>query len=230
MRGKPPDCIQDFTMASHQDDQFLEDASLLEGTLKGVVDVGAVKPGDPLAPMVHGLLRGLGEDPDREGLKKTPFRVEQALRWLTKGYQEQLDEIVNGAVFESANDDIVLVKDIDVFSMCEHHMLPFYGRAHIAYVPDGRVIGISKLPRIAEMFARRLQIQEQLTVQIAQAVERAIQPRGVAVILECSHMCMMMRGIQKVGSTTVTRNFTGVFRNEQPLREELLKMVRTEPL
>ncbi|MCC6464131.1 MAG: GTP cyclohydrolase I FolE [Planctomycetes bacterium] len=217
-------------MASHPDDQFLEDTSLFEGTLKGVVDVGAVQPGDPLAPLVHGLLRGLGENPEREGLKKTPFRVEQALRWLTKGYQEQLDEIVNDAVFESLNDDIVLVKDIDVFSMCEHHMLPFFGRAHIAYVPNGRVIGISKLPRIAEMFARRLQIQEQLTVQIAQAVERAIQPKGVAVILECSHMCMMMRGIQKVGSTTVTRSLTGVFRDEQPLREELLKMVRAEPL
>src|SRR5690606_13360678 len=170
----------------------------------------------------------LGEDPDREGLAKTPFRVDQALKWLTKGYAEQLEDVINDAVFDTDNDDIVLVKDIDIFSMCEHHMLPFYGKAHIAYVPDGRVIGISKLPRIAEIYARRLQIQEQLTVQIARAVEQAVRPRGVAVIIECAHMCMVMRGIQKVGATTVTRTLLGAFKEEQTLRSELFRMIGSD--
>lgn len=216
-------------MSSFSDEPLIEEA-LTETELQGVVDIGAVKPGDSLAPLVKGILRGLGEDTEREGLQRTPVRVDQALKWLTKGYQESLQDVVNGAVFETDNDDIVLVKDIDIFSLCEHHMLPFYGKAHIAYVPDGRVIGISKLPRIAEIYARRLQIQEQLTTQIARAVEQAVQPKGVAVVIECAHMCMVMRGIQKVGSTTVTRTLTGVFKEEQGLRTELFKMIRGEAL
>ncbi|MCC7508800.1 MAG: GTP cyclohydrolase I FolE [Planctomycetes bacterium] len=216
-------------MISFSDDPLIEE-NLAETELQGVVDVGAVKPGDPLGCLVKGILRGLGEDPEREGLKRTPARVDQALKWLTKGYQEKLEDVVNGAIFDTDNDDIVLVKDIDIFSMCEHHMLPFYGKAHIAYVPDGKVIGISKLPRIAEIYARRLQIQEQLTTQIARGVEEAVKPRGVAVVLECAHMCMVMRGIQKVGSTTVTRTLTGVFKEEQGLRNELFKMIRGETI
>ncbi|MBK8205693.1 MAG: GTP cyclohydrolase I FolE [Planctomycetes bacterium] len=216
-------------MSSFSDDPLVEE-NLTETELEGVIDVGNVKAGDPLGCMVKGILRGLGEDPDREGLKRTPARVDQALKWLTKGYQEKLEDVVNGAIFDSDNDDIVLVKDIDIFSMCEHHMLPFYGKAHIAYIPDGKVIGISKLPRIAEIYARRLQIQEQLTTQIARGVEEAVKPRGVAVVLECTHMCMVMRGIQKVGSTTVTRTLTGVFKEEQGLRNELFKMIRGETI
>ena len=212
---------------SFSEEQLMDEA-LVPGDIAGVVDVGAIKPGDNLAPMVKGILRSIGEDPEREGLVKTPFRVDQALKWLTKGYAEQLDDVINDAVFESDNDDIVLVKDIDIFSMCEHHMLPFYGKAHIAYIPDGRVIGISKLPRIAEIYARRLQIQEQLTVQIAKAVEQAVRPRGVAVIIECAHMCMVMRGIQKVGATTVTRSLLGAFKEEHHLRSELFRMIGNE--
>jgi GTP cyclohydrolase IA len=216
-------------MSSFSDEPLIEEP-VTETELQGVVDIGAIKPGDSLAPLIKGILRGLGEDTEREGLLRTPARVDQALKWLTKGYEESLADVVNGAVFETDNDDIVLVKDIDIFSLCEHHMLPFYGKAHIAYVPDGRVIGISKLPRIAEIYARRLQIQEQLTTQIARAVEQAVQPKGVAVVIECAHMCMVMRGIQKVGSTTVTRTLTGVFKEEAGLRTELFKMIRGEAL
>ncbi|MCG3182691.1 MAG: GTP cyclohydrolase 1 [Planctomycetes bacterium] len=214
-------------MTSFSDDPLLDEPAS-DAALEGVVDVGGIKPGDNMACLVKGILRAVGENPDRDGLAKTPFRVDQALKWLTKGYSEKLEDVVNDALFDSDNSDIVLVKDIDIFSMCEHHMLPFYGRAHIAYIPDGKVIGISKLPRIAEIYARRLQIQEQLTVQIAQAVEQVIKPKGVAVVIECAHMCMVMRGIQKVGSTTVTRTLTGVFKEEQHLRYELMRMIGGE--
>ena len=214
-------------MTSFSDDPLLDEPAA-DAALEGVVDVGGIKPGDNMACLVKGILRAVGENPERDGLAKTPFRVDQALKWLTKGYSEKLEDVVNDALFDSDNSDIVLVKDIDIFSMCEHHMLPFYGRAHIAYIPDGKVIGISKLPRIAEIYARRLQIQEQLTVQIAQAVEQVIKPKGVAVVIECAHMCMVMRGIQKVGSTTVTRTLTGVFKEEQHLRYELMRMIGGE--
>jgi GTP cyclohydrolase IA len=215
-------------MSSYPDEALLDDQPLTDDDIHGVVDIGAVEAGDSLVPLVMGLLRGLGEDPSREGLVKTPQRIDQALKWLTKGYHDDLARIVNQATFASDNDDIVLVKDIDIFSMCEHHMLPFYGKAHIAYIPDGKVIGISKLPRIAEMFARRLQIQEQMTQQIAEAVEQVLAPKGVAVIVECSHMCMVMRGVQKVGSSTVTRAMTGVFKQDNQLRTELFKMIRND--
>jgi GTP cyclohydrolase I len=214
-------------VSNFSDEPLLED-TVSDTDIQGVVDVGGVKPGDPLGCLVKGILLGLGEDPDREGLKRTPARVDQALKWLTKGYNERLEDVVNGAIFETDNTDIVLVKDIDIFSMCEHHMLPFYGKVHIAYIPDGQVIGISKLPRIAEIYSRRLQIQEQLTTQIARGVEEAVQPKGVAVIVECTHMCMVMRGVQKVGSTTVTRSMTGAFKDEPGLRTELFKMLRGE--
>lgn len=213
---------------SFSDDPLMDDAPVSDTDIQGVVDVGGVKPGDNMSCLVKGILRAIGEDPTREGLAKTPFRVDQALKWLTKGYSETVEDVINDAVFATDNDDIVLVRDIDIHSLCEHHMLPFYGKAHIAYIPDGRVIGISKLPRIAEIFARRLQIQEQLTYQIAKGVEQALNPRGVAVVLECTHLCMVMRGIQKVGTTTVTRTLTGVFKEEPHLRAELFKMINGE--
>lgn len=215
-------------MTSFSDDPLLDEPAITDSDIQGVVDVGAVKPGDNMACLVKGILRAIGEDPTREGLAKTPFRVDQALKWLTKGYSESVEDVVNNAVFSTDNDDIVLVRDIDIHSLCEHHMLPFYGKAHIAYVPDGRVIGISKLPRIAEIFARRLQIQEQLTFQIAKAVEQAVQPRGVAVVLECTHLCMVMRGIQKTGTTTVTRTMLGVFKEQPQLCSDLFKMINGE--
>lgn len=215
-------------MTSFSDDPMIDDAAVTDGDIQGVVDVGGVKAGDNMACLVKGMLRAIGEDPQREGLVKTPFRVDQAMKALTRGYAEKLEDVVNGAIFSSDNDDIVLVKDIDIFSLCEHHLLPFYGKAHIAYIPDGKVIGISKLPRIAEIFARRLQIQEQLTVQIANAVDQAVKPKGVAVVIECAHMCMVMRGIQKVGSTTVTRSLLGAFKEDATLRHELIRMIQGE--
>jgi GTP cyclohydrolase IA len=185
------------------------------------LDSDTLPQNQPISDLVKGMLQSLGEDPQREGLVKTPQRVEKSMRFLTSGYQTNLEEIVNDAVFESDYRDVVLVRDIDVFSLCEHHLLPFFGKAHIAYLPDGKVLGLSKLPRIAEMFARRLQLQENLTQQIADAVQGLLQPRGVAVSLECSHMCVAMRGVQKVGSTTVTRALLGAFRDEPKLRQEL---------
>lgn len=208
-------------------EDFFDEEALLSGTAadSGLVDIASLKRGDDMAPLVCGLLRCLGEDVKREGLLKTPRRVDLALRYLTKGYHEKLHEVVNDAIFESTNDDIVLVKDIDIFSTCEHHMLPFHGKAHIAYLPAGKVIGISKLPRIADMFARRLQIQENLTQQIAEALDTVLAPKGVAVVVECAHMCMVMRGVQKVGSTTVTRAMTGQFRTDSRLRREFFALI-----
>ena len=215
-------------MSIPNDEGFLDEDALcagLSGDVGGVIDVGGLKRGEDIAPLVQGVLRSIGEDPTRDGLVKTPRRVDLAMRFLTKGYHENLKAIVNDALFDSSNDDIVLVKDIDIFSLCEHHMLPFFGKAHIAYIPAGRVIGISKLPRIADMYARRLQIQENLTQQIAEALESVLNPRGVAVILEASHMCMMMRGVQKAGTTTVTRAMTGAFKTDSRLRRELFDML-----
>lgn len=188
-------------------------------------DPSQYKEGDDIAPLIEALLRCLGEDPERAGLLKTPKRVAAALQFLTKGYHDNLESLVNDAVFESDNTDIVLVKDIEVFSMCEHHILPIYGTVHIAYIPDGKVIGLSKLPRIAEMFARRLQLQEQMTSQIAQALHDVMQPKGVAVISDCKHMCMSMRGVQKINSSTVCRAFTGAFETDASLRQELAQML-----
>ncbi|MCA8938380.1 MAG: GTP cyclohydrolase I FolE, partial [Planctomycetes bacterium] len=150
---------------------------------------------DVIANSCHQLLQAIGEDPNREGLLKTPHRFAKAWQHLTSGYHQSLDQIVNDALFEADNEDIVLVRGIEIFSMCEHHLLPFWGHVHIAYIPDGKVIGLSKLPRIADMFARRLQLQERLTEQIADAVDEILRPRGVAVVAECQHMCMMMRGV-----------------------------------
>ncbi|MGD1909316.1 MAG: GTP cyclohydrolase I FolE [Rivularia sp. (in: cyanobacteria)] len=178
---------------------------------------------------VRTLLIGLGEDPNREGLKDTPKRVVKALQFLTKGYHESLDELLNGAVFTEDANEMVLVRDIDIFSSCEHHMLPVIGRAHVAYIPNGKVIGLSKLARICEMYARRLQVQERLTVQIADALQGLIKPQGVAVVLEASHMCMVMRGVQKPGSWTVTSAMRGVFAEDAKTREEFMNLIRHKP-
>ncbi|MDY6898365.1 MAG: GTP cyclohydrolase I FolE [Cyanobacteriota bacterium] len=175
---------------------------------------------------VRTLLLGLGEDPDREGLKDTPKRVVKALQFLTKGYHESLDELLNGAVFTEDANEMVLVRDIDIFSSCEHHILPILGRAHVAYIPNGKVIGLSKIARICEMYGRRLQVQERLTLQIAEALEGLLKPQRVAVVVEASHMCMVMRGVQKPGSWTVTSAMRGVFAEDAKTREEFMNLIR----
>ncbi len=174
------------------------------------------------------LITRLGEDPNREGLVKTPERTEQAMSFLTKGYQEDADKILRGALFEVDYDEMVIVRDIEVFSLCEHHMLPFFGKVHVAYIPNGKVIGLSKIPRLVEVFARRLQVQERLTRQIADAIQDAIDPQGVGVVIEARHLCMMMRGVEKQHSSTVTSAMVGVF-HQQNTRAEFLSLVQSRP-
>lgn len=178
---------------------------------------------------VRTLLLGLGEDPDREGLRDTPKRVVKALKFLTSGYQQSLDELLNGAVFHEDANEIVLIRDIDIFSSCEHHILPIIGRAHVAYIPNGKVIGLSKIARICEMYARRLQVQERLTAQIADALQGLLQPQGVAVVIEATHMCMVMRGVEKPGSWTSTSAVRGIFADSAKTRQEFMSLIRHSP-
>ena len=175
---------------------------------------------------VRTLLLGLGEDPDREGLLDTPKRVVKALQFLTSGYHQSIDDLLNGAVFHEDTDEMVLVRDIDLFSSCEHHILPIIGRVHVAYMPNGKVIGLSKLARICEMYGRRLQVQERLTAQIADAIEGLLQPKGVAVVVEATHMCMVMRGVQKPGSWTVSSAMRGVFADDPKTRQEFMSLIQ----
>jgi GTP cyclohydrolase IA len=175
---------------------------------------------------VRELLLSLGEDPDREGLLRTPERMYKALRFLTKGYQEDPEEILNDALFTVHYDEMVIVKDIEMFSLCEHHVLPFFGKVHVAYIPNGKVIGLSKVPRLVDVFARRLQVQERLTVQVAEAIQETIHPLGVAVVVEARHLCMMMRGVERQHSSTVTSSMLGIFRDNQQTRDEFLALIR----
>nr|WP_233428139.1 GTP cyclohydrolase I FolE [Planktothrix agardhii] len=175
---------------------------------------------------VRTLLLGLGENPDREGLLDTPKRVVKALKFLTQGYNQSLDELLNGAVFTENTDEMVLVRDIDIFSSCEHHILPIIGRAHVAYIPNGKVIGLSKIARICEMYGRRLQVQERLTAQIADALQGLLKPQGVAVVIEATHMCMVMRGVQKPGSWTVTSAMRGAFSEDPKTRQEFMSLIQ----
>ena len=175
--------------------------------------------------LVRDVLKELGEDPCREGLSKTPERVAKAFRYLTSGYALTVPEILNGAVFTEPYDEMVVVKDIEVYSLCEHHLLPFFGKAHIAYLPAGRIVGLSKLARLVDMFARRLQVQERLTTQIAEALREALQPAGVAVVIEAFHFCMMMRGVEKQNSLAVTSCMLGTFRTDARTRGEFLSLI-----
>lgn len=182
---------------------------------------------DMIEPLVVDLLKELGEDPCREGLLKTPERVASAFRYLTSGYQQTVAEILNGAIFSEQYDQMVVVKDIEVYSLCEHHLLPFFGKAHIAYLPAGKIVGLSKLARVVDMFARRLQVQERLTTQIAEALQDALQPAGVAVVVEARHFCMMMRGVEKQNSMAITSCMLGAFRNSRMTREEFLQLIHS---
>jgi len=171
------------------------------------------------------LLKRIGEDPTRDGLLNTPRRMEKSMAFLTQGYSQSVEEVLHGALFDVDYDEMVIVKDIEFYSLCEHHLLPFFGKAHVAYVPQGKVIGLSKLPRIVDVFARRLQVQERLTHQVAEAIDAAIHPQGVAVVMEAEHLCMMMRGVQKQHSQTVTSAMVGVFKTQPQTRTEFLSLV-----
>lgn len=179
---------------------------------------------DKIKKLYEGIISELGEDNSREGLHKTPERAAKAMQFLTQGYDQNAEDILKSAMFKETYDEMVIVKNIEVYSLCEHHILPFYGKAHIAYIPDGYIVGLSKLPRIVDVFSRRLQVQERLTEQILECVNNTLKPRGVAVVIEASHMCMMMRGVQKQNSVTTTSGFKGAFKNIET-RTEFLKLI-----
>jgi GTP cyclohydrolase I len=178
--------------------------------------------------MIRKILAELGEDPSRDGLVRTPERVDRSLRYLTSGYHTNADQLLNGALFDVAYDEMVIVKDIEIFSLCEHHLLPFFGKCHVAYIPNGKIIGLSKIPRLVDMFARRLQVQERLTTQIAETIREKIHPKGVAVVIEAQHLCMIMRGVEKQNSIAVTSSMLGGFKENQNTRNEFLNLVHNK--
>jgi len=180
---------------------------------------------DPIESLVSSMLKELGEDPGRDGLERTPLRVARAMRFLTSGYAQEPVKILNDALFEVSYDEMVLVKDIDFYSLCEHHMLPFFGRVHVAYVPNGRVVGLSKIPRLVEMYSRRLQVQERLTTEIAQTLETVLEPKGVAVVAEAIHLCMMMRGVAQQNASAVTSSMRGEFEADPKTRSEFMQLI-----
>ena len=181
---------------------------------------------DGIEPLIEGLLKELGEDPARDGLQRTPARVAKAMRFFTEGYRQEPGEILNDALFEVEYDEMVIVKDIDFYSLCEHHLLPFFGRVHVAYVPNGKVVGLSKIPRVVEMFARRLQVQERLTTQVAETLESVLQPKGVAVVVESVHLCMMMRGVESPNASAITSSIRGEFERDPKTRAEFMDLIR----
>jgi GTP cyclohydrolase I len=201
--------------------------TMKEDELSSLTDVEGLLTSHPLVEGVRAFLRELGEDPKREGLLQTPERVARALRFLTSGYHQDVDKVLNGALYSVAYDEMVIVKDIEVFSLCEHHLLPFFGRCHVAYIPTQKVIGLSKIPRLVDVFARRLQVQERLTNQIAETIMEKIKPLGVGVVIEARHLCMIMRGVEKQNSVAVTSAMLGAFRDEIETREEFLSLVRS---
>jgi GTP cyclohydrolase I len=176
--------------------------------------------------LLREILLRLGEDPTRDGLLRTPERMQKSLEYLTKGYEQDADKVLQGALFDVPYDEMVIVKDVEMFSLCEHHLLPFFGKVHVAYIPNGKVLGLSKIPRLVDIFARRLQVQERLTVQIAETIQNAIQPQGVGVVIEARHLCVMMRGVEKQHSSAVTSHMLGTFRNADKTREEFLSLIR----
>ena len=180
---------------------------------------------DPFRQLVREMLEQLGEDPKREGLRETPARVEASLKWLTRGYQMAVEDVIGDAIFTEKHENMICVRDIEIYSLCEHHLLPFFGRAHVAYLPNGKIVGLSKIPRVVEVFARRLQVQERLTDQVADALCRVLKPLGVGVVIEAYHLCMMMRGVEKQNSKTVTSALRGAFRDDGKTRDEFLRLV-----
>ena len=198
----------------------------VEGIATAPASKRVVYMNDRLEGFYRQIIEGVGEDPHREGLEKTPERAAKAMQYLTRGYQQSVDDVVNNAIFESDNDQMILVKDIELYSLCEHHLLPFIGKCHVAYIPTGKVIGLSKIARIVDMYARRLQIQENLTKQIADTLMDAIEPAGVGVIIEAQHLCMMMRGVEKQNSKMTTSMMLGTFLNHDRTRSEFLRLVR----
>lgn len=183
---------------------------------------------DRLKDIYKDVIKDLGEDPEREGLLKTPERVAKAMQFLTKGYKQNPDEILKSALFQEDYSEMVIVKDIEVYSQCEHHMLPFFGKAHVAYIPNGTIVGLSKIPRVVDAYARRLQVQERLTLEIRDCIQRTINPKGVAVVLECNHMCMQMRGVEKQNSSTTSSAFTGLFLRNDSTRKEFIDLIQAK--
>ena len=210
-----------------------EDGWKLETTTTGraaeTADSGPTLATASLEDLIAEQLRRLGEDPTRPGLQQTPRRVAESLRWLTRGYTASPEGALGDGAFEERHDSMVLVKDIELYSMCEHHMLPFFGKAHVAYIPNGKIIGLSKVPRLVDIYARRLQVQERLTEEIASALEDAVEPRGVGVVVEAYHLCMMMRGVEKQNSKTITSAVRGLFRSDPRTREEFLRLALSQP-